>query len=272
MKKKIILITGGDGMVGREAHFGIRLSHKQLDILNKKSIERAVNKYKPNVILHLAAMVNMLDCENNKKKAYEINVIGTKNLVEICKKNNIKLVYMSTCTIFDDKKKTPYIERDMPHPLNVYSQTKFLGEKIIETMSPNYLIIRTGWLFGGTQFQKKFITSIFQKLKNGEEVRATSDRHGSPTYIPDLLRKVEHLINTNKTGIYHIVNSGIGSYFDVAKEIKKIKKFKTNIKAIKSKEVEDPKLKRAKMEALKSSKVKLRPWKSALQEYINTLV
>lgn len=266
MKK--ILITGGSGMVGSLIKFGIKPSHEELDILNKHSINTAIKKHNPDVILHLAAMTDTLKCEEAPKKAYRVNVTGTRNLARACKKNNIKLVYMSTCAVFDGKKKSPYTETDRPHPLNVYGKTKLEGEKIVMSTLPDALIIRTGWLFGSKKFKNKFINSIVHLLQKNKELFVTHDRYGSPTYIPDLLKAVKNLILQEKTGTYHIINTGIASYFDISKEARKIGKFNTNLKKVRAEDIENSKVKRSKNESLTSTKMKLRSWKEALNQCI----
>lgn len=269
MKKKLkILVTGGAGMVGSQVTFGIKPNHKELDITNPTSIEKAIKKHKPDVILHLAAFANMLGCEEDKIKAKKINVTGTENIARACKKNGVRLVYMSTCAVFDGKKKTPYIEKDKAKSLNVYGKTKLEGEEIAQKILPGVLIIRTGWLFGGNKKDKKFVQLTYQKFKENIEVMATSDRVGSPTYIKDLLSTIKKLIDKNSSGIYHLVNSGTASYADIAKEIKKIGRFKQKIKKVLARDIENKKLKRGKNEALASSKIKLRSWKIALKEYL----
>jgi len=271
-KEKKILVTGGDGMVASQVDFGVKLGKKELNILDKKSIDSAIKKYQPEVILHLAAMTDMLACQENPKEARKVNVVGTKNIAEACKKNKVNMVYLSTCVVFDGKKKTPYGEYDKPHPLNVYGKTKWQGEIIAKKVLPNVLIIRTGWLFGGgLKNDKKFVCIVFKKLKNGEDIRATDNRYGSPTYIKDLLDTIKKLIKKDAKGIFHVVNKGIASYFEVAKEIKKVTRFKTKVIPVKSFNIENPKLKRAVMEALDSSKIKLRPWKIALKRYLEIL-
>lgn len=289
---KKIITTGGNGMVGSQVGFGIRLNKKQLDILSPLSIQKAIQKYKPDAILHLAAMTDMLACQNNPKQAYNINVTGAKNIAKVCQKNNIKLVYLSTCAVFDGKNKSPYKETDKPNPLNVYGKTKLQGEKAVMDVSSrwqrhrgstthdesgsghNNLIIRTGWLFGGgAGVDKKFVFSTFQKIRSGLEVKATSDRFGSPTYIPDLLKTVEKLIQKNARGVFHVVNEGAVSYFEIAREIiKDIEGSDSSILIpVKAFDIENPKVKRGQMEALASSKIKLRSWKKPLKEYIDIL-
>lgn len=267
MKKKII-VTGGDGMVGSQVKFGIRLSKRQLNILSKASIDKALTKYKPEVVLHLGAITDMLKCEENPKEAFKINVLGTQNIAQACKQHKIKLVYMSTCAVFDGKKKTAYKESDTPRPLNIYGETKLEGEKIVQKITPDALIIRTGWLFGSTEFKNKFINSIVLRLKKNKELDVTYDRYGSPTYIPDLLGSIQSLIIKKETGIYHIVNSGIASYFEVSREAKKIGKFKTKLNKVRAQDIENLKVTRSKNEVLVSSKIKLRSWEKAIKEYI----
>jgi dTDP-4-dehydrorhamnose reductase len=265
--KPRILVTGGSGMVGSRVTFGIKPSHRELDITKPATIERSIKKYKPDVILHLAAHVEMLGCEENPKKAAKINIFGTENIAKACKKHDIKLVYLSTCALFDGKKKVAYTPRDKPRPLNTYGKTKWEGEKIAQKILKDVLIVRTGWLFGGSTHDKKFINTTYQKLKRGLDVTATDDRFGSPTYIPDLLNATEKLIMSKKSGVYHIVNSGIASYFQIAKEVKQIGKFKTKIIPVTAKDIENSKLKRGAMEALSSS-VKMRSWREALFFYL----
>lgn len=269
---KKILITGGSGMVGSMIEFGIKPSHKEFNILNIKSIEQTIKKYGPHVILHLAAFTNMLEAEKYPERAYRTNVIGTYNLAHICRKKNIWLVYISTCAVFNGNKKSPYTESDKPNPINIYGKTKWLGEIIVQDLIENALIIRTGWLFGSKAKDKKFVKLAFEKCLQKKPIQATSDRQGSPTYIPDLLTEIKRLITTNTSGIVHVVNSGQVSYFEIAKMIKQIVDCRIAIKPVKAKNIESPFLKRGAMEALTSEKVFLRPWQEALQEYIHLLL
>ncbi len=272
-RKHTILITGGGGMVGQQASFGIALSHTQLDILKPQSIERAIKKYKPTAILHLAAMTDMLACEQHPKVAYEVNVVGTGNIAQACAKHKLTLIYLSTCVVFDGKKSTAYSEKDVPNPLTTYGQTKWLGELLVQTLAPNHLIIRTGWLFGGGKnIDTKFVNRTFQKLLHNQEVVATYNRTGSPTYVPDLLDTVQKLLTNSTRGVVHVVNSKTASYFDVAKKIQKIGGFSASITPITSSAIESKEVRRGKQETLRSSHVKLRNWDNAIKNYIHILV
>lgn len=269
MLDKKIIVIGGNGMVGKQIKFALRLNHKQLDITDPDSIELAILKYKPRIIIHLAALTDMLTCENNPNLAKTVNVNGTKNLAKACKKHNIKLVYLSTCAVFDGKKRTPYSEADTPKPINVYGRTKLQAEQEIKKILPDALIIRTGWLFGGGKsIDKKFVQKTINRLNKLKSIKATADRYGSPTYIPDLLKVLQNLMKKNSLGIFHVVNSGQASYFEIAKKISDLKKINPTIIPVKASEVEPKILKRGTMEALTSKKIKLRSWQSALKKYL----
>lgn len=263
-----ILVTGGGGMVGSLVNFGIRLNHKQLDVCNIKAIKKSLDTYKPSVVLHLAAL-GMALCQKYPDKAYEANILGTLNIAKVCKEKKIKLVFLSSCTIFDGAKKTPYNEDDLPYPIHIYGETKIIGESIILNMIPNSLVIRTGWLFGNRNIDKGFISNCLNKLKQGEDfIINTPERVGSPTYIPDLLKEIQWLIDQDAKGIYHVVNAGKASYFEIGEKIKKIGNFKSRIEKARIKNTKSEIPNRGKMEALTSKKIKLRPWQKALAEYL----
>ena len=267
------MITGGSGMVGSQIDFGKKPPRSVLNILDEKSIQNAVKKYRPSAILHLAALVDMQICENSPELAYETNVLGTYNIAKICGEKNIRLVFLSTGAVFNGRKKTPYMETDSASPLNVYGRTKYIGEIIIKDLVKNHLILRTGWLFGGgKKGDKKFALKFFKMMQKGETIFAIQNRYGSPTYVLDLVQGITKLMRSRLTGTIHLVNSGTASYFDIARFMLKSGKFSAKIRAIKILNHASTKLKRGKMEGMKSKKISLRPWQEAMREYINYLI
>lgn len=259
-------------MLGSQANFGIHLNREKLDILSPLSIHKAINKYKPRIILHCAALTDITFCEEHPDLAYEINVVGTYNIAKICREKKIKLIYISTCAVFDGAKKNPYRETDRPNPINVYGRTKWLGELVAQDLAPDLLIVRTSWLFGGGfNVDKKFVISRFNELKRNQNIKGTTDRYGSPTYAPDLLSNLAVLIKNKTTGIIHLANEGNVSYYDVAKSIKDLGDFKSKVVPVKAKDVENVSIKRGTMETLVSDRIKMRSWRIALAEYIQIL-
>lgn len=263
-----ILVTGGNGTVGRQMRFGVKPTSFKLSVLSEESIGAAIKKYEPDIIVHLAAKTNMLACENNPKQAYELNVIGTRNVAKACRRAGVKLIYFSSGAVFGNGLNHP--EDSVPEPLNVYGRTKLAGEEVIRQLGGEYLIVRTGWLFGGgLEIDKNFVGICLRKFGAGENMAVVADRFGSPTYVPDLLDKLLEMIKAGENGIVHIVNSGSASYFDIATAVKKIGNFKVEITPVSSTSEQFRIPVRAKSEALTSNRVTLRSWREALKEYIS---
>lgn len=268
--EKVILLTGGNGMVGSQFPFGIKPTRSELDITDKKSIEKTFDAYSPTVVIHLAALTNMKYCEEHTKEAEKINVDGTRNIVKACAERNIKLVYISTCAVFDGTKTIPYIETDTTGAVSVYGKTKQLGESLVLAASPNNLIIRTGWLFGGGINDKKFIKIFIDALKQNKTITAIANRYGNPTYIPDLIQAINELLQKDTSGIAHLVNSGTVSYAEAAAVIKRF--IPESISKIISIEITPSKeaVPRGAMEGLATT-TPLRSWEEAIKEYLTIL-
>lgn len=273
MKKsrQTTLVTGGEGNLGSQISFGQKLGKDKLDVLDPKSIRQAFDFYKPSVLIHCAVLIDMGICESNPEKAYELNVIGTFNVAKACREKGVKMVYVSSCSVFKGDKSTPYNESYAPEPISVHGQTKRIGEIITSTLNPNALIVRTGWLFGNSRTSKGFVNYCIKRLKSHQDIEAGEDRFGSPTYIRDFVEEVQRLIDEDASGIFHIVNTGCISYFELAQNVRRLKGSSAEIKPVKVALVQGNKVKRGKMEALTSDKITLRPWQEALKEYIEAL-
>jgi len=268
LSQKNILITGGQGFLGSQIEYGVKLGRAEMDILDKENVRARFDELKPEIVFHCAVNINMQDCEEHPEKAFQINIEGTRNIAEICKKTGAHLVYFSSNSVFSGNKKTPYFEDDLPDPINVYGKTKYEGEKIVLEMLPEALIVRTSWLFGkGNRSETKFTEICFNKLKSGDEIKAVSDRFGSPTYVPDLLDSVYNLLRENKSGIFHVANSGMATYYDMAKTIKEKAGLPGRVESI-SADLYPSMVIRKPMEALDSRFIHLRPWSEAMTDYI----
>jgi len=173
MKKKI-LVTGGDGRFAKVLKEKNKildlkfLSKKELNILNEKSIEKAIKKYKPIIILHCAALSRPMSIHDKDiKKSININIIGTANIVKICEKKNVKLIYFSTGYVYPCIKGN-YKETDPVKPFNNYGYSKLGGECAVQ-MYKNSLILRI------TMTEKPFVhqkgyTNLYSNYIFQEEV------------------------------------------------------------------------------------------------------
>jgi dTDP-4-dehydrorhamnose reductase len=268
---KNALITGGNGMVGSHINFGYKPTSKQMDICDKQSIENYI-KNMPNMscIIHLAA-TNLRDSENNIKKAIDVNINGTTNILYFAKKYNIPFILVSTGAVFATKNPNIiFTENSISNPNSVYGFTKSASEKIA-LLYEKTTIIRTGWLFGGNQkTHYKFVETVINNFITKTEIKASNDFYGSPTYVNDLIEKMIYLINESKYGIYHIVNSGFGTGYDIATEISKILNTDNSlVLPVLSKDVPNSGPMRSNSEQLDTMYdfARMRSWKNSLSEY-----
>jgi len=274
-----IVITGSKGMLGYDLskrlykkYSLIGIDIDNCDIVSDKIIDYILRK-EPEFVFHLAAYSNVDMAEEERERAYNVNVIGTKNIVTVCEKVNIPLVLISTDYVFDGSKKTAYRENDTTKPINFYGKTKKEAEDIVKNRLEKFFIVRTSWLFGknGKNFVKT-ITSLSQKR---DKIEVVNDQKGSPTYTSDLSAALEMFLASNKYGIYHITNKGICTWFDFAKEIVSLSNIKTEIIPIKSVDFKRP-AKRPHNSALDNSHFekifsnKMPTWKDALGRHLLT--
>jgi dTDP-4-dehydrorhamnose reductase len=228
----MILVTGASGMVGShlldvfsEADLYRTDLHAAdqihaLDCRNRDQVMEVIGRVRPHVVLHMGAETDVDRCERDIDHAFRSNALATLNIALACQRFDVTLVYVSTAGVFDGKKPEPYTEFDLPNPVNVYATSKLEGEKFVQSFVPKHYIVRAGWMFGGKGKDKKFVGKIASMcLENGAEIKAVDDKFGCPTYAVDLLAAVKTLIQSDFYGIYHLVNSGSCSRYDVAVEI-----------------------------------------------------
>lgn len=188
-----------------------------MDICNLEEIEKIITDDRPDVVINCAAYTKVDDCEKNIDTAYQINAIGPLNLALACRKYNCQLMHMSTDYIFNGRGKRPYKETDKPDPLNIYGKSKLLGEQSIQNIYSKHYIIRTSWLYG--KYGKNFVKTMIDLMNNKDTVNVVSDQIGSPTYVGDLMKVIDSLLQSNRYGIYNISNEGECSWYEFAKEI-----------------------------------------------------
>lgn len=201
------LITGGSGNLGKELlkviSNSLHPSSQELNITNDERVFEFIKKEKPDLLIHCAAVTGIRECEENKEKAWRVNVLGTENLVDSCEqfKNDCFFVYLSTACVFDGNRGN-YIETDLPYPKNFYALTKLLGENIVERSKlKKWLIIRTN----------------FVGRKRWPYAKAFVDRFGTYLFADNLAAAIATVVNRNLTGIVHICGEETLSMFDLAK-------------------------------------------------------
>lgn len=220
-----IIVTGVKGQLGYDVVRELKsrgykdihgIDIEDLDITNENQVEDFFMRNNPNIIIHCAAYTAVDKAEDNKEICMNVNVYGTKNLVEQAKKYDAKFIYISTDYIFDGEKNVAYEVSDLPNPQSVYGKSKYLGE--LETLNyDKHFIVRISWVFGKNGFN--FVKTMLRLGKEKESLNVVNDQFGSPTYTYDLSRLLVDLIESDKYGIYHGTNEGTCTWYEFAKEI-----------------------------------------------------
>ena len=219
-----LLVTGVKGQLGHDIVKecqkrnieAVGVDVDEMDITNAKQVDRVIKKNKYDVVVHCAAWTAVDKAEDEIDACTKVNVVGTKNIVKVCKELDIPLMYFSTDYVFDGQGESEWKEYDERHPLNVYGQTKYEGELAVQTLN-RYFIVRIAWVFGVNG--NNFIKTMLRLGKAHGAVSVVNDQIGSPTYTYDLAKLCVQMIQTNKYGIYHATNEGLCSWYEFACEI-----------------------------------------------------
>jgi dTDP-4-dehydrorhamnose reductase len=218
-----VLIVGNRGMLGKElmavfsAHDTVGFDLPELDITQLESCLARMEEFHPDVVINAAAYTRVDDCETHEQEAFQVNGHGPGNLAKAAAKAGSLLIHYSTDYIFDGRKKDAYVEEDAPNPESVYGKSKLLGEKLIRENCPDYLILRTSWLFG--PYGTNFIRTIIDAARNGKPLRVINDQRGSPTYAKDLAEYTRVMIEAGCRYTYHLTNSGSCTWYDLTVKV-----------------------------------------------------
>lgn len=196
------------------------MSYVSLDITDKDAVGRIMKEILPDAVVHCAAWtaVDLAEDDELAEKVRSVNVEGTKNIAEVCKVIDCKMLYLSTDYVFNGLGTTPW-EPDCKsyQPLNVYGKTKLAGELAVSSLLSKYFIVRIAWVFGLNG--KNFVKTMINVGKNRDEVKVVCDQIGTPTYTRDLARLLIDMCESDKYGYYHATNEGgYISWFDFCKE------------------------------------------------------
>lgn len=263
-----IIGTGLSGLVGSRIVELLKDKFEFIDfsldsgvnLLDQQSLADAFEKNKDAVaVLHLAAFTDTNAAweqkGDNSGICYQLNVEGTRNILNLAQKYNQYLIYISTDFVFDGTKNTPYLETDAPNPIEWYGETKYLGEKvIIDSGYTNYNISRITYPYRA-KFEPKvdIIRKVLTKLQNNEPVKMFSDQICTYTFIDDIAESLGYFLDNKTTGIYHLVGSSSHSPYEMCLEIAKA--FNLNKDLISASSLE---------EYIKSQPAGSRPWQKTL--------
>jgi len=276
MKK--VLVVGALGMLGHDllkvfakGYEVIGVDKEEVDITRQGATLKIIKEISPTVIINAAGYTDVDGCEKKMRKAFAVNGEGARNMAKGCREIGAKLVYVSTDYIFDGTKKTPYRESDTPNPLNIYGESKLMGERYVEDLLDDFLIVRTQWLYG--LHGRNFVETILALAQERAQIEVVHDQKGSPTYTADLSKAIAALVRKNLKGIFHVSNKGSCSWYDFALEIARL----VGVTGVQIVPVSSTDLNRPAKRPLFSvfscqrleqeADLEMRPWQRALQDY-----
>ncbi len=191
--------------------------HRGLDISHADDVLRTLQEGNPDVVINCAAWTDVDGCEHDKERAFAANARGPENLANASHEMNSAFVTISTDYVFDGTKEGLYTEKDEPNPQSVYGLSKLEGERLAQKAYPATIVVRSGFIFGPGG--SNFLSTIVERARRGEKIKAITDAYGTPTYARDLAVRLRELAQLNRPGIFHVANAGNGaSYEQFARE------------------------------------------------------
>lgn len=220
-----IWIAGAEGRLGSELlqlleqnqDYKIIDTDKDVDITDMAAVDRAIDVYRPTVVINCASISDVDYCEANMVEAFRVNALGARNLASAARRVNAKIIHLSTDDIFDGKKSGRLTEFDVPDPQTIYGKSKLAGENYVRELNPKHLIVRSSWVYGIGK--DNYFTYVVEKGQRGETFEAPLDKISTPTSAKELAKFVEFLIDKNEYGVYHASCEGVCSRHEFAKAI-----------------------------------------------------
>jgi dTDP-4-dehydrorhamnose reductase len=208
-----IAIVGPNGRLGatfvREYQRDYEVTsydRRQLDLGQLDRVRSALAGAKFELLINCAALTNVDYCESHREEAFVVNAEAPRLLAEIANEKSAKLVHFSTDYVFDGKKTGPYVEEDKAVPLSVYGESKLEGERRVQEVSSQHLVVRLSWVFGPDK--PSFIDQIIQRARENDVVTAVADKFSAPTFTTDVAGWLRRAIDKNANGILHLANNG----------------------------------------------------------------
>lgn len=286
MRPQRILITGANGQLGSElralyatqgeAYEIISTTRAELPLDEVEQIPSLLAPFTPDIIIHAAAYTAVDKAESEPELAHAVNCAAAGAIANYCKEHNVRLIAISTDYVFDGTSSTPLKEDAETNPINVYGRSKREGELAIQQILQQAIIIRTSWVY--SVYGKNFVKTMKALLSTREEISVVDDQIGSPTYAADLAQAIADIISSKhwKGGIYHYCNSGRISWYDFAKEIRRILQAPCTVRPVPSSAYPTP-AQRPKFSLLDTQKIEkefglhIPDWKESLQKMLHQL-
>jgi dTDP-4-dehydrorhamnose reductase len=210
----------------------IQLTHNDFQVEDYNSVHRVLASTKPGCILNTTAFHVVPQCEANPLKAFEVNALGSLNVAKVSDILGSINLYYSTDYVFDGKKRAPYLESDLPNPLNIYASTKLLGEYYTLNYSQKAIVLRVSGIYGRIPCRAKggnFITTMLKVAKEKAEVKVVKDEILTPSPTKEIAKKTFEIVRAGANGLFHLTCEGECSWYEFARVIFETLHLKTTL-------------------------------------------
>jgi dTDP-4-dehydrorhamnose reductase len=281
-----VAVIGPRGQLGsalceafrRRAVDCVELDHGRVEVTDPQSVLVALRDARPAAVVNTAAFHKVDACEEDPKRAFEVNALGALHVARACREAGARCVYVSTDYVFDGAKAEPYLEEDLPNPVNVYGASKLAGEHLVVQTCPDALVVRVASLFGGLGSRGKgtnFVLTVLERARRGEALRVVDDVRMSPTYAEDAAAAIVELVAGGASGVFHVVNKGACSWYELAVRVLELAGLRVPVHPV-PQEAYPARARRPRNSALSTAKLEARglrlpPWEDAVQRYLAAL-
>jgi dTDP-4-dehydrorhamnose reductase len=283
-----IAVIGSDGQLGSDVvrAFAGRgdavasLTHADIELSSLESVADCLRSQGPEVVINTAAMHHVENCEQQTEKAFAVNAMGARNLAAVTRDLGAVLIHVSTDYVFDGKKDEPYVENDVPLPLNVYGNSKLAGEYFVRTLNPKHFVLRTSALYGKQPCRAKggqnFVDLMLRLARERGRVRVVDSEFVSPTPTADVARQIATITGCDAYGLYHATAEGSCSWYEFAREIFSVAEVDAKLEVASPTEfpakVPRPRYSVLENRGLKSLRLnQFEPWQVGLRKYISQI-
>lgn len=255
-----------------------RLTHTDIEVSSESSVDEVLGGIKPDLVINTAAMHHVERCEADPGASFAVNGIGARNVSRWAAAQGAAVAYISTDYVFSGDKQEPYLESDLPAPLNIYGVTKLAGEQFSAQWNPRHFILRVSGLYGLVPCRAKgglnFVELMLRFAREREFVRIVDDEYVSPTPTQQVAEQLLRLSRTDAYGLYHATAEDSCSWYEFAAEIFAISGAKIRLERARPGEF-PAKVPRPKYSVLQNAALKARElnlftdWRVGLHRYMD---
>lgn len=284
--RKKVLLAGALGMLGRRVLEVLRDRYDvvatsraeapgvlPLDVTSAAQVRACVEAHRPAIVVNCAGYTAVDRAESESALAWRVNAEAPGILAEAAEVSGAVLLHVSSDFVFDGKKRTPYVETDVPNPESAYAKSKEGGERLVREKASRHVIVRTQWLYG--EDGKHFPGAILRSLRAGKPLRVVSDQVGSPTYARDVAAAIGRILDAGLLGTIHAANRGEASWYEFATAVLDLAGEPARIEPITAKEYGAPAARPA-YSVLRNALLEatighvMRPWRDALAAFAHS--